>query len=123
MADVSKIKIESATYDIKDTTARNKFNYSSSEQEIGTWIDGNTLYRKVFECDNPTSGGYPVSDTGITANKIKFFSACCLTSTGNMLGLGYNGFWCQIDVARKIYYVNPNYTGAKLIVTVLYTKV
>ena len=123
MADISKIKIDTDTYDIKDTTARDKYNYSSSEQEIGKWIDGNTLYRKVFESNNPQSGGYPVNDTGITANKIKKFSACCLITTGGMLGLGYNGFWCQIDVARKLYYANPNYTGVKLIVIVEYTKV
>ena len=122
MADISKIKIEANTYDIKDNTARAKFNYTANEQEIGTWIDGKTLHRKSFECDNPTSGGYPVNDTGITANKIKKLSACCLTSAGGCLGLGYNGFWIQVDVARKIYYVNPNYTAVKLYVIIEYTK-
>lgn len=47
MADISKIKIESDVYDIKDTTARNVNNYSTSEQLIGKWINNENLYRKV----------------------------------------------------------------------------
>ena len=53
MADISKIKIESSTYDLKDSSARtnisNITNYSTSQEyEIGTWIDGKTIYRKVI---------------------------------------------------------------------------
>lgn len=53
MANVSKIKIETSTYDIKDASARSSLDklatYSTStEQEIGTWIDGKTIYRKVL---------------------------------------------------------------------------
>ena len=48
MADISKIKLESTTYDIKDSTARNTGIYSSNEVAIGKWIDDKTIYRKVF---------------------------------------------------------------------------
>lgn len=48
MADISKIKIESDTYDIKDTIARNYNVYSSTEQVVGTWINNKPLYRKTI---------------------------------------------------------------------------
>ena len=47
MADVSKIKLDNNTYDIKDVKARTSNIYSETETEIGTWL-GHTLYRKVI---------------------------------------------------------------------------
>ena len=59
MADVSKIDIDGEQWDIKDETARNlieninnKVNlmseYTTTEKEIGTWVDGKKLYRLVI---------------------------------------------------------------------------
>ena len=53
MADISKLKVGANSYDIKDNVARetisNNTNYSTSQEyEIGTWIDGKTIYRKVL---------------------------------------------------------------------------
>lgn len=49
MAEVSRIKIETTTYDLKDETARNINNYSTNEQLIGKWINDENLYRKVVQ--------------------------------------------------------------------------
>lgn len=40
---------------------QNMFNYSTTEQKIGTWIDGKPLYRKVIESTTFTTDFYPVS--------------------------------------------------------------
>lgn len=98
-------------------------NYSTGEQVIGTWVDGKPLYRMSFEANNPTSGGSPFGTLSISASQVKKIDAVCLISNGGTICLGYNGFWIQIDVANKLYYVNPNYTGTKLIVTIEYTKI
>lgn len=67
MADVSKIKIESNTYDIKDTTARSTDNYSTTEQAIGKWIDGKTIYRKVYDLTCTLDSNYYYTYTGDAA--------------------------------------------------------
>ena len=70
MANVSKIKLDNNTYDIKDSIARNRDNYSTTEQAIGTWINGKTIYRKVYELTISTdTGGYYVY-TGDSATVI-----------------------------------------------------
>ena len=48
VADVNKVRADDLN-EIKNVVNANddKFNYSTSEQRIGTWIDGNPLYRIV----------------------------------------------------------------------------
>lgn len=64
MADISKIKIESSTYDIKDSTARDYNIYSSTEKIIGKWIDGRNIYRKVVTYNNTST----IGATGVVTN-------------------------------------------------------
>lgn len=64
MANVSRIKLENTTYDIKDTVARNRDNYSTTEQAIGTWIDGKTIYRKVYDLTCTLDNNYYYTYTG-----------------------------------------------------------
>lgn len=70
MANVSRIKLENTTYDIKDEEARNHDNYSTTEQAIGTWIDGKTIYRKVYDLTCTLDNNYYYTYTG-DANTIK----------------------------------------------------
>ena len=53
----------------------NKFNYSTEEQMIGTWIDGKPLYRKYIDIGNLASSGgrklINLSDYGIEATNVK----------------------------------------------------
>lgn len=60
MADVKIIDIDSAQWNMKDQVARDKitelenkttknFEYSTTEQKIGKWIDGSDLYRLVIK--------------------------------------------------------------------------
>lgn len=63
MADVSKIKLDNTTYDVKDSIARNNMIYSNNEIAVGTWIDNKTIYRKVLT--HPATS-YIASNTQIT---------------------------------------------------------
>ena len=45
---VDKEEYEKLKKDVEDLKAKNS-NYSTTEQEIGTWIDGKKLYRKVID--------------------------------------------------------------------------
>lgn len=47
MANINKIKKGDITYNIVANDV-----YSSEEQEIGTWVDGKPLYRKVIVANN-----------------------------------------------------------------------
>lgn len=55
------------------STASGAINYSTTEQEIGTWIDGSKLYRKVFDLGSsiapPTNHSW--YDSGIDISYIK----------------------------------------------------
>jgi hypothetical protein len=43
----------------------NGHTYSTTEQVVGTWIDGRTVYEKTFEFENPSTGN-TVLNHGIT---------------------------------------------------------
>lgn len=50
-------------------------NYSTEEQEVGTWIDGSTLYQKTIDCGNlpnNTTKNVPHLISGITASDIVY---------------------------------------------------
>lgn len=50
----------------------NKLNYSSSEQIVGKWINGKTLYRKIFEF-----GSFPNDTTRLTPHNISNLDQIC----------------------------------------------
>lgn len=58
-SDLNEIKsVVNATIDQVDTNTENIENnstYSTSEIQIGTWVDGKPLYRQVFNITNPSS--------------------------------------------------------------------
>lgn len=65
--ETAQTDIETAQTDIQDL--QNQLNdigqYSTSEIAVGTWIDGKTIYRKVFTSTNTTN-----ISTGITPDNI-----------------------------------------------------
>lgn len=106
----------------------NKHKYSTTEQKIGTWIDGKPIYRKAFEGEigagNATQVGtvYNVKSfisiygsiaydngfhqLGAYANE-NFFSLVQWNNTGGV------SVWCK---------TNSGYVGKKVVVVVEYTK-
>ena len=54
---------------IEDEIGRSGHVYSTTEQVVGTWTDGSTLYEKTVSVTLPNSSGdtmFPVSTTGLT---------------------------------------------------------
>ena len=78
MADISKLKVGANSYDIKDTTARNYINYSNSEQVIGTWKNGHSIYRKIYELtiSLDTNGYYVYMSDANTIKDIDVLVRC-----------------------------------------------
>lgn len=44
-------------------------NYSTTEQVVGTWIDGKPIYRKTYE-DSTSSTSYQISVSGLNIDKV-----------------------------------------------------
>lgn len=43
--------------------------YSTSEKAIGTWIDGNTIYRKTISFSSVSPGGRQILDLGLAGGE------------------------------------------------------
>lgn len=77
-------KIEQGIYDCDAlatttaTTLSNNINYSTSEVAIGTWIDGKTIYRKVYKI----TSGLPGVDTVGTVNVSDLSIDRCISLRG-----------------------------------------
>lgn len=102
--------------------------YSTSEQVIGTWIDGKPLYRKTLMLSNPTLQADSSVGTGLTNVK----------RVVNMYGVTYNGtysvpivFYNSLATAyiQWVYYRYSDsalmyhfYWGTEAYITLEYTK-
>lgn len=68
----------------------NPNDYTEEEQAIGTWIDGKTIYRRVFQTTMPTSANsdatiYTFTDTIIPIN----IYGACIESSGSVEPINY----------------------------------
>lgn len=68
-------------------------NYSTTEQRVGTWIDGRPLYRRVIAGKNTTAGdaSYRVTVTGIEAEEVRWFDGYGYSSVPAYIPFGYLG--------------------------------
>lgn len=109
--------------------------YSSDEVEIGTWIDGKPLYRKVISADNITADAYS-SDL---VSGVDFFATefiLCVDSTAstsnspgvvstyNIAGVGTDYAAVNKSADNGLRFVNLNRVNTiNAIASVIYTKV
>lgn len=101
--------------------------YSTNEQEVGTWIDGNKVYEKTQNGGISISANdnwYDTSFTGI--NKVISFD-CSLLRDGESVGSTFNGGHIDYTVRNNILKIkgynlsiNDNFTLEHLIIR--YTK-
>ena len=78
-----------------------RVNYSAEEHEIGTWIDGSTLYEKTIDC-----GTLPNASQKLVLHNISNFKRCVdirgytYTTYGNTMALpiATSGMFVRIDV-------------------------
>ncbi len=103
----------------------NSHTYSTTEQIVGTWIDGATVYEKTFEVSGLAS---QVSNwTNIAempnVNKIVDFSGCGFPATNNQqTALGDYIRLCYINGYLKYYSNAWTNTTLTIRATVRYTK-
>ena len=91
MADISKIKLDNSTYDIKDSTARIISSYSNTEQVIGTWTTGKPLYRKLyntFTFGTGATNNYIILDNATTYNIINGYGKVSIVNNSFTMILG-----------------------------------
>jgi len=78
------------------STSSGAINYSTTEQEIGTWVDGSKLYRRVFDLGSSVvpPANHSWYDTGIDISYIKGIIKSATTSGAT---------WCTtiIDVFKE----------------------
>lgn len=85
----------------------NEYTYSTSEQRIGTWIDGKPLYRKIISKSmQPNNDNY--IDTGLSNVTIVDYKAKGTPSWVN--GILYDGIWL-LSQGRSFY---PNYNYSRM---------
>ena len=101
----------------------NKQVYSTSEQRIGTWIDGKPIYRKVLDCGLLLNSGVKEVPTGLTNVNYLKWDAIAVYIQGGSTDWPY-----QITNETKIsdkkakITCNGNLSAYNGYVTILYTK-
>lgn len=110
MADVSKLKLENNTYDIKDSTARttlsNNTSYSTSQEyEVGKWTDGNTIYRKVI---SKTGGSTNAEYIGNVAGVDTLVSLTVWMEKNNYFRNGITCYYGNLSWASQVYFNKSN---------------
>ena len=107
-----------------------KFNYSTSEQRIGTWIDGKDLFRRVYNCGKLTNAGTTTVSTGLSnVNYIDMSGVAIYIGVGSTgwpykMSTGSSPTVVGVDILEDKIRVQAvadlsAYTGY---VTILYTK-
>ena len=125
--------VDYIVYGLQSGTISNvQHNYSTSEQLIGTWIDGKPLYQRTIEVTNPTHGAWTqiISDNNINITGYVNEASCAITQAGEKNAIDFcansnlygRSLIYDNDHSMKIEYYNPYGTLSKYIVTIQYTK-
>lgn len=103
--------------------------YSTSEQRIGTWIDGKTLYRRVYDCGNLGAAGTKETPTNLSNVNYVDWEGVALASGGGTaypykMAVTGNDYGVKAEIADNKIRIKTvvdlyDYTGY---VTILYTK-
>lgn len=106
-------------------------NYSTTEQIVGTWIDGSPVYEKTFNLTSPSTGlnsiTHDISNIGDVIN----IEGTAIRSNGAVQPLGFissaNNFgWCatiyDFSTTNFTLEIGGQLSLSKVIVTVRYTK-
>jgi len=75
--------------------------YSSSEKEIGVWIDGKKMYRKVIQATLPSGSGWTTIYQNAISNFSKVISIRGFFDSGDatyMLPMGEGSFFINLDI-------------------------
>lgn len=87
--------------------------YSTKETRIGTWIDGNPLYRKVVETTSPTSINSAADIVTIPEAFIISFYGYIIDGSGYLTPINY--YWGTNNAAT---HVRPNHNTLQMLVNI-----
>jgi hypothetical protein len=80
---------------VLSATGGGAVNYSTTEQQIGTWIDGKPIYQIIFECITPSTANTSTTIQDITALDLKG----CIDLSGY---IDLNGWYTPINFSNTI---------------------
>ena len=129
----SQTNAYSEEYSNTTFASKNIENYSTTEQRIGTWIDGKPIYRKVFTGTTPTSAGkHQTIDLPSTTDSVTNFYFQTKSPSGYYINTCYAEMGTvQLSVAlqvttsnRRLYFgtLISSYSSQPYTLTVEYTK-
>ena len=99
--------------------------YSTTEQAIGTWIDGKTLYEKTYHYPGTLSGIVYLDQT-LTSSNVDYFTHCNMSYVVNNNYRG-SGFQIETGIVSDGITMNannaPGASYSDIYVTVRYTKI
>ena len=121
------IQVSQMASQIESIVGGGSVNYSTTEHEVGTWIDGKTIYSKTIAVEQDNQGDhYYNCPTGI--DKIWFdpMGSFMVSSGGDVVYLGYfvgnnDRFVAHYDHTNNRIDVHGSWAGSGYI-TILYTK-
>lgn len=105
----------------------NRLNYSTTEQKIGTWIDGKPIYRRVVTTTTgDTSGQWKVITSDTHVNKLINISGYMLADTIRALPFSspYQSVWFDINADGNVRVATQgdNFSNKTMEVCLEYTK-
>lgn len=123
LSDFSKLSAQQIS-DLQSAIGRGG-SYSTTEQVIGTWIDGSPLYQKTYHYPGTLSGNVNLDPT-FTSSNIDYFTHCDMSyvvnnsyrGSGFQIETGFNSNGLFIDTNNA-----PNASYSDIYVTIRYTKV
>lgn len=113
--------IEIATQEYVDSKTSD--NYSTTEQAVGTWIDGKTIYKKTIDCGNLVNNDVKRVNHNITGLKqvVKMESTMYSGADAWILPYPYADR-ISLEGSQILINVPGNLASYKAHVTVFYTK-
>ncbi len=99
--------------------------YSETEQAVGTWVDGSTVYEKTFLVNNLSGNVYAWTNFAQLpdVNKIVSYEGCAVLSDGNEVTLGYYVLLAYLNGNLRYYCKEITTLTFDLRLTIRYTKV
>lgn len=103
-----------------------KKTYSTTEQEVGTWVDDKTIYQKTLELTGLSQvGDWTVLDTSVLYDTLISVEGVRVTAEGQSLNfmnsLDINPRF-SVKTDNKLYYFSQNALTGTIYITLQYTK-
>lgn len=125
--DENPIMLSNFASQIASIQGGSSMNYSTTEHEVGTWVDGKTIYSKTIAVEQDNQGDHYYScPTGIDQIWFDPMGSFMTSSSGDVVYLGYyvgnnDRFVAHYDATNNRIDVHGSWSGTGYI-TILYTK-